>query len=131
MRQLAAITLAALLAITPAYAQDDTAPETEEGFSLMEEGAKMLMRGLLSEMEPAIDELRQGFEEFGPAFAQFAKEIGPAFAELLNTVDDIRYYGGPEFLSNGDIILRRLPDAPPFTPPAPDLLPEPDGEIDL
>ena len=68
-------------------------------------------------MEPAIDELREGFAEFGPAFAMFAKEVGPAFAELLEGVDDIRHYDAPEFLPNGDIIMRRSDDAPPWTPP--------------
>ena len=116
MKQLATLTLAASLAVTPLYAQDDVAPDDDKGFSLMEEGARMLMRGLLTEMEPAIDDLREGFEEMGPAFAELAQAVGPAFAELLNQVDDFRNYEAPEFLPNGDIIIRRTPDAPIWEP---------------
>lgn len=116
MKQIATLTLACALAVTPALAQDETAPEIDEGFSLMQEGARLLMEGLLSEVEPAIDDLRNGLEEMGPAFAEFAQTVGPAFAELLNQVDDIRNYQAPEFMPNGDIIIRRKPDAPIWEP---------------
>ena len=90
----------------------------------MEEGARMIMRGLMTEMEPALDEMREAMEEIGPAFAEFASSIGPALAELLERVDDIRNYEAPEFLPNGDIIIRRKPDAPEW-------LPDEAGEIEL
>lgn len=105
------IALIALLAATPATAQ-----ETEEGLNLIEEGAKLFLRGLMSEMEPAIDDFRDMMDEFGPAMQDFALEIGPALSELLARVDDLRHYSQPEFLPNGDIIIRRKPDAPPFDP---------------
>ncbi len=117
-----------MLAITPALpvmAQDTPDAEVEEGFDLMEEGARMLMRGLMSEMEPALRDMRDAFEQMGPAFADFASSVGPAFAELLEQVDDFRHYEAPEFLPNGDIIIRRAPDAPDWQP-APD-----EGEIEL
>ena len=41
-----------------AHAQEDT-DEIEDGFSLMEEGAKLLFRGILNEMEPALDEFSE------------------------------------------------------------------------
>lgn len=100
----------------PVTAQEQSAPDEESGFSLMEEGARMMMRGLMSEMEPAIDGLRDTIDEMGPAFAEFAQSIGPAFAALLEQVDDLRYYEAPEFLPNGDIIIRRAPDAPVWEP---------------
>ena len=125
MKQIAALTIALGLMVAPVMAQEQNESETEDGFSLMEEGARMLMRGLMTEMEPAITELRDSFEEMGPAFAEFAQSIGPAFAELLNEVDDLRNYQAPEFMPNGDIIIRRKPDAPIWEP-------DPDtGEVEL
>jgi hypothetical protein len=55
----------------------------------------------------------------------FVREMGPGLAAFLNSVDDVRHYELPEFLPNGDIILRRKPDAPVWSP-------DPDsGEIEL
>lgn len=129
MKQIAVMTIVLGLSVSPVVAQDDPVPEVEEGFSLMEEGARMLMRGLMTEMKPAIGELRETFEQMGPAFAEFAQSVGPAFADLLNQVDDLRNYGAPEFMPNGDIIIRRKPDAPFWQP---DVEPDQDmGEIEL
>lgn len=95
------------------------APEPDAGFDLMEEGAKLLLRGLLSEMEPAIEDLQDFAEEFGPRMQLFTDEMGPAFAELLGQVDDLTHYQAPEFLPNGDIIIRRREAAPDFQPELP------------
>lgn len=81
--------------------------EEDDGFSLMEEGAKLFMRGIIQEMEPAIEELNELSQELEPALKQMMQEMGPAFAELLDKVDDITMYHPPEMLPNGDIILRR------------------------
>ena len=125
MNRIAILTVVFGLAAQPVLAQEASPPVEEDGFSLMEEGARMFMRGIMSEMEPALDEMRETMEDLGPAFAEFAQSIGPAFAEMLNTVDDIRNYEAPEILPNGDIIIRRKPDAPPWEP-------DPDsGAIDL
>jgi hypothetical protein len=115
MKRIVAFTLAVSLCITPAFAQDDS-EQIEDGFSLMEEGAKLLMRGLMSEVEPAISQLRGSLEEMGPALAEFIAEMGPSLSDLLNQVDDFRNYDVPEFLPNGDIIIRRKPDAPIWVP---------------
>lgn len=82
----------------------------------MEEGARLLFRGLMSEMEPAIDGLSELADEMQPALERLAEEFGPALGQMLQTIDDIRHYEAPEVLPNGDIILRRRPDAPEFTP---------------
>ena len=114
MKQIIALSLAASLLAAPAMAQDK--PEDESGFNLMEEGARMIMRGLMSEMEPAMDSLREQFDALGPRLSEFAATIGPAFVDLLEQVDDMRNYQAPEFLPNGDIIIRRKPDAPVWSP---------------
>ncbi|WP_322893794.1 MULTISPECIES: AAA+ family ATPase [unclassified Yoonia] len=122
MKNLVAILVLSTSLASPIVAQE---AETDQGFSLMEEGARMIMRGLMAEMEPAIDSLRDTVEEMGPAMGEFLREMGPSFAAFLNRIDDIRHYSPPEFLPNGDIILRRKPDAPIWTPD-----PE-SGEVEL
>jgi hypothetical protein len=42
---------------------------------------------------------------------QFLDEMGPALTELLDTISDWSNYAAPEVLPNGDIIIRRKPDA--------------------
>ena len=106
---------AALIALPmPLLAQEEG--EIEEGFSLMEEGAKLLFRGIMSEMEPAIDDFTGLATELEPALELLATEMGPALMELIQTLDSVRYYEGPEILPNGDIIIRRSPDAPVYKP---------------
>ena len=109
----------------PAIAQDDG--DMGEGIDLMEEGARLLLRGLLSEMDPALEELKDLADEMGPAMRLFAEEMGPALAELMAQVDDLTHYQAPEFLPNGDIIIRRRPDAPEYVPEITDE----SGQIDL
>jgi len=105
MRHLAALALVASIFVTPAYAQDSDA---EEGFSLMEEGAKILLRSLLQEMEPALEDLHG-----------FAQEMAPVMRELQGMIGDIGLYHLPEVLPNGDIIIRRK---------TPEELEEPEGD---
>ncbi|WP_145110491.1 AAA+ family ATPase [Cereibacter sediminicola] len=110
MKRIATI-LALCLVLTPAQAQEGPglAPdeEMEEGFSLLNEGAKLLFRGLIDRMEPTM-------RDMGEAMG----ELQPALRDLLAKVDDLRNYEAPERLPNGDIIIRRKPDAPPL-PEAP------------
>ena len=123
-------TFAVLLSLaSPVFAQE-VETETDQGLSLMEEGARLIMRGLMSEMAPAIDGLRGSVEQMGPAMGEFVREMGPGFASVLNRVDDIRHYTAPEFLPNGDIILRRKPDAPLWSP-EPDTDSGGSGEVEL
>jgi len=75
MRSLALIFL---LMATPGVAQD-TDPG---GRDLMAEALRLFMRGLMEEMEPALDELN-------------------------NFLENIDAYHPPEMLPNGDIIIRR------------------------
>lgn len=116
MKQIFAAAIVAGLLAGPAVAEDPADGEMTEGLNLMEEGARMLLRGLMEEMEPAVDALRENLDEMGPAFAEFAQSIGPALGTLLEQVDDFRNYEAPEFLPNGDIIIRSSPDAPIWSP---------------
>ncbi len=105
MRHLTTATVAILLAVSPAAAQDGPASgadDMEEGFSLLEEGTKLLLRGLMSEMEPAIRELQ----------------------DALRNIDA---YHPPEVLPNGDIIIRRKE---PLDPGGEDDI-GPDGDVEL
>lgn len=102
----------------PVVANETETQDIDEGFSLMEEGAKLLFRGLMQEIEPAMDDLKGLAEDIEPGLRQFALDMGPKMAELLEKIDDFSNYDPPEFLPNGDIIIRRKPDAVPFDPNA-------------
>ena len=133
MSHLAPIALIAVLCapvLAAPAAADDALGEDGGGFNLMEEGARLFFRGLTNEMEPALEDLRGMAEDLGPALQLFADDLGQALAVLVERVDDFRYYDMPEFLDNGDIIIRRRPDAPPWTPPQA-AAPEPAPEIDI
>ncbi|MBT8410682.1 MAG: hypothetical protein KJP02_02650 [Octadecabacter sp.] len=130
---LLASSLALPLFTVPVFAQQDGLEqegEIEEGFSLMGEGAKLLFRGILNQMEPAIEDFTGMAQELEPALEMLASEMGPALIELMRTLDSVRYYEAPEILPNGDIIIRRSPDAPEYVPREVDTPPE-DVPIDL
>lgn len=121
------------MAAAPALAQE-TAPapsapveEEENGLSLIEEGAKLLLRGLLTEMEPALDEMGKALDEVGPALEGLGEEIGPKLRQLIAIIDDFKNYDAPVMLPNGDILIRR--NAPLI--PEPEPVPGPNGEIEL
>ncbi|MEZ5730692.1 MAG: hypothetical protein R3D97_00025 [Paracoccaceae bacterium] len=84
-----------------------------EGLSLLEQGAKIIMRSMLDEMEPALRELDGA-----------AAVMGPLLKEFLGSIGDLSQYHPPEKLPNGDIILRRKS--------AEEMVPAlPDGEIEI
>lgn len=120
--------IAALLCLStaPALAQD------EDGFSLMDEGARLFLRGLMAEIEPTLDDLEGMARELEPAMRDLAEQMGPALALLLARIDDIGNYDAPVVLENGDILIRRSPDAPPYvTPPSEDDTSSEQEAIDL
>jgi hypothetical protein len=120
MKRIAAIALGASLIMSSGSAQE----AEEDGFSLMEEGAKLFFEGIMREMEPALEELEGLARDMEPALREFAQEMGPALRGLLDDVEDWSSYHPPEMLPNGDIILRKK---------SPEELaePAPDGEIEL
>lgn len=104
MKQILAAPLALALLTAPLQA--------EEPPSLMERGAQLFFEGLLQEMSPALDDLTDLLEEAGPALQNFVTQMGPKLREVLEEVEDWSVYAAPEVLPNGDIIIRRKPDAP-------------------
>lgn len=120
MRQVTALLTCLSLAAAPLAAQ---ARDPEQGRSLMERGIELFLKGLNDEVSPAVRSLRSLTEEFGPAMQSFLSEMGPAFKDLLGQVKDWSAYEKPEILPNGDIIIRRKPDAPKL-PENPDKKPD-------
>ena len=96
MKHITAFTVAACLALSPAFAEIEGEGDVNDGLSLMEKGATLLFRGLMTEMEPALKDL-QGL----------ADEMGPALLEMQGLIGDFTNYHAPEVLPNGDIIIRR------------------------
>ena len=112
-----AIVICAALPLRAETVPAEPQAEAEEGFSLIEEGAKIILRSLLDDMEPALDEMQKGL---GTA----VEELGPVLRDLAAMMGDIRNYHAPEMLRNGDIIIRRkTPDE--------QALPEPGEDIEI
>ncbi|MBL3550644.1 hypothetical protein [Rhodovulum sulfidophilum] len=109
--------LALLLTAAPASAQDRGGAGDDggmsEGLGLLGEGMQMFLKGLGDELEPHMRD--------------FAEAAEPALARLMELIDDLDAYQLPERLPNGDIIIRRKPDAPPL----PDPEARPEGEIEI
>ncbi|WP_319826254.1 hypothetical protein [Thalassovita sp.] len=108
MKQLLTPIAVLCLCAAPALAEE---PSEDQGLSLMEEGAKLFFRGIMQEMEPAMEDLKALADTMEPAVRQFIREMGPALAEVLGKIDDLSMYHPPEMLPNGDIIMRRKPPA--------------------
>jgi hypothetical protein len=125
------LAVALSLCAAPVLAQDAApAPVPEEdGFSLVEEGARMVFRGLITGMQPALDEMGRALDEVGPALQGLGEEIQPKIAQLIAMIDDFGNYDAPVMLPNGDILIRR--NAPLLPVPSDEPVPGPNGEIEL
>ncbi len=108
MRRALVPCLLCLALAAPAAAQDES--ETERGFDLLREGSRLILEGLMDDMRPLLEEARPFFEE----------EMLPFLERLSMLIDDLAAYELPERLPNGDIIIRRSPDAPPLEEPPPE-----------
>jgi hypothetical protein len=102
-----ALTFGALtLGAMPALAQEEAAePET----SLWDWGMSFLGENVPEELAP-LGDMKALLDQFGPA-------VAPALEKMMALVDDMTNYELPEMLENGDIIIRRKPDAPVVEPP--------------
>lgn len=87
----------------PAAPDDDSVPG----------GIDTILQNLLNRAQPHLEGLARDLETT-------FDELSPAFQELSGLIDDIGNYQRPERLENGDILIRRRPDAPP-PPPLEDL----------
>jgi hypothetical protein len=103
------------LSALPGHAQETPTPE-KDGLGLIEEGLGLLFKGLREDVEPTLKDMTDALQDLKPILSDLAAMIG-----------DIQNYQAPEQLPNGDILLRRKPDAPPFAPARPLA----DGEIEL
>ncbi|MEM1273559.1 MAG: AAA+ family ATPase [Pseudomonadota bacterium] len=102
MKHIAIYAVAFTLA-TPALSDEGETP-FRDGLDLFGEGAQIILEGLREEMDPLLDEMQPFLEE----------EMLPFLRSLGDMIDDITVYEMPERLPNGDIIIRRSPDAPPW-----------------
>jgi hypothetical protein len=66
----------------------------------MEEGARLLLRGLIAEVEPQMQDMTRDM-------ARAWDTAGPEIARLMALMGDIGNYHLPEMLENGDILIRR------------------------
>ncbi len=113
------LTAVMLSLAAPSAAQDEDG-SVRDGLDLLGEGMSQILEGLMEDMRPMLEEARPFFEE----------EILPLLDRMGELVDDLSYYELPERLPNGDIIIRRSEDAPPFeAEPEPEL--GEDGEVEL
>lgn len=124
-----AVLALALLAASPAAAEETPpapggAPESgvEEGKSLIERGVRLLFEGLMDEMEPALRDMAGNLD-------RMAEQAEPMLRELARLMGDITAYHPPEVLPNGDILIRRRQPGEPPGPRAPQF--GPGGETEL
>ena len=93
-RGLAISIVAVGLAVAPAYGgHADGGAGTDD--RPLSEQLDEVFRGLMEQMQPALDELLETLE-------------------VLKGIDSIEHYEHPEILPNGDIIIRRREGAPPM-----------------
>ena len=83
--------------------------------SLFERGAESLLRDLFSDIEPHMNAI-------GDKLGGRLQSLAPVFDDLGKLMDDLDNYQPPERLANGDILIRRKPDAPPPPPVGNNLL---------
>lgn len=84
--------LALILATSAAAAEEEEEGGLRDGFGLIQEGTRLLLRGLMDEIEPGL-------------------------RELQDRIGDLSTYHPPEVLPNGDILLRRRVPLEPEDPP--------------
>ena len=101
----------------PAAAQD-------EGSGPMERGLRLFMDGLRDEMEPALRDLEGLTRDAAPLLRRLQESLG-------SVVGDLDAYEAPEFLPNGDILIRRRSPLPPADEPEVPVEPNADGTLDL
>ncbi|MCL5778193.1 hypothetical protein M1105_14510 [Limibaculum sp. FT325] len=95
------------------------APSIPTGARAQETGQRLDMEEFKRKLDEAWDEMMR---ELGPTIDSLG-----ALMETLDRIDSLEHYERPEILPNGDIVIRRRPDAPPL-PEAPGEKDEPAGQ---
>ncbi len=105
------LALCAALIAAPLAAQDDRR-ELSEGLNLLQEGGRLLLRGLSEEMGLAMEDMSE---------------------ELREALGNLSAYHAPEIQPNGDILIRRRKPLDPEDKPEDPDLPEvgEDGAVEL
>lgn len=94
----------------PADPPESQGPESpDDGLGLLERGVGSFFENLLRDVQPQMEDMARSLDQ---TFDRFA----PVFDDLAALMDDIGNYQTPERLPNGDILIRRRPDAPPPPP---------------
>ncbi|MEM7240453.1 MAG: AAA+ family ATPase [Pseudomonadota bacterium] len=79
---------------------------------------------------PTLPELQK---KLGDALRDLTDRLAPLFDDMtrgmgvIDQIDDFENYSAPEMMPNGDIIIKRRPDAPPFSRPEPPEIAPKDG----
>lgn len=118
-------------------AADQTSPqsgETDGGESGSPDLGAALEKGLGSFFDDLLRDVEPQMEAIGRSLGAKVNEFAPVFDDIGAMMDDLGNYQAPERLANGDILIRRKPDAPPppplsekfqeLTRPSPDAAPE-------
>lgn len=96
--------------VPPSVNNDEALPgESDEAGRNLERNAESFFDDLFNNIQPHMDAIGR---ELGGKLS----ELTPILEDLGTMVDDIRNYQAPERLANGDILIRRKPDAPPPPP---------------
>ncbi|UXU74473.1 MULTISPECIES: hypothetical protein [unclassified Paracoccus (in: a-proteobacteria)] len=119
MKRCAALLLTGGLLLAPAHAQTPYEPPSADAPTpstgdALERGLESLMDNLMRQAQPHLDRLGR---DLGATLNSFQ----PVLDELGQLMDDVGNYQAPERLENGDILIRRRPDAPPPPPVGPRL----------
>lgn len=91
----------------PALAQ--SVEDSQDGIGMIERGLGIIGENLRREFGPDLERLAG---EMGGVLSDMA----PMLRDLAVLVDDLSNYEAPERLANGDVLIRRKPDAPPPPP---------------
>ena len=110
------------LALVFVAASATAAPAQSADESRLPETLDRAFRDMVDDLKPALDD---AFDAMRPALEDALRNMQPALEGAMDymrgfeaSVDDPRNYELPEVLPNGDIIIRRRDDAPPFRPDA-------------
>lgn len=93
-------TAALCVALNAPLSAEEQNPELEEGLGLLDQGVRLMMRGLLEEFDPLVEDAERMGEALLPMLESFQSEL----SGLMGSID---LYHAPEMLPNGDIIIRR------------------------